>query len=181
MIIKSATPINRPVQPKYHEGSSLRSPTDSDSLMRSWTKDVRVAGSTFGLTVQVAKLSRELGKLRRRVLGGLGTQAPTTPTAGTYLGNFGSGTPYSAGVIVRNLISTFNIMNVNYNVQLGVYGCVANTVPALAVGWNPNMLPQYPEPTTGIIYWHLISFAPEAVNVCSNGSRIIYVQSSGTF
>lgn len=100
---------------------------------------------------------------------------------GNYAGNYGSGTSYAAGTIARSLSGVLTLGTQQYYVQPGVYGCVFPTLGYPSAGWNQNMLPQYPEPTNGIVYWHLLNFLPVFVNVCSNGSRQIYIQASGSF
>lgn len=153
--------------------------------MRQWRKDMRVGESTFGLSVTVAKLIREVAKLRRRIIGGGTSSPPVAPSGGTYVGNYNPGASYQPGQIIRNLASIITIGTSSYNVQPGVYGCVVKPLPALAAGWNINMLPQYPEPTpsqgNGIVYWQLISLAPIMVNTCANGQRTIYINGSGSF
>lgn len=181
MIIKSATPISRPLQPRFHEGSALRSPLDADSVDRQWIKGLKTAQSTFGVQMQLAKMEREISKLRRRIIGGQSTSTTSPSPPGNYAGNYDFNTAYSPGTIVRNLAGVLTIFGTQYYVQPGVYGCVVLTLIPTEVGWTKSMLPQYPEPATGPVFWQLIAFSPQAVNVCSNGNRNIYIETSGPF
>lgn len=64
------TSIPRPLQPIYGEGSSLRSPLDVGSLNSEWKKNRKASAAAFGLAIAVQKHSRDISKLRRRIIGG---------------------------------------------------------------------------------------------------------------
>ena len=70
---------------------------------------------------------------------------------GGYMGNYSNATAYSTGQTVRVLTAT-TISGVA--VAAGFYGVPPGiTVPA---GGTGNQIPQFPEPTSGTVYWHLI-------------------------
>ena len=149
--------------------------------------------------------------LRIVAIPGATPQAPSTATkvytiasdsftiagniSGPYAGNYNPyNLSYTPGVIVRVLndsyyVDTSSVLAVGNGwsaaqVQQftlittpGVYGCVvAPTQATLSLS-----APRYPEPTTGIVYWQLIAFAPRPVNVCEGGNKVIYVQTSESF
>jgi hypothetical protein len=64
-----SNPIPRGVQPKYHEGSALRSVRDADTNARQWSKNSSVGGQNDNLMNAVSKTQRDLASLRRRQLG----------------------------------------------------------------------------------------------------------------
>jgi len=81
---------------------------------------------------------------------------------------------YRKGQTVQILVA--HMVN-GIEVVPGVWGCMGNVAP------NPsgNDVPQYPYPTTGTVKWMLISLGPIPINVCANGSRVIYINSSEPF
>ena len=62
-------PIPRATQPRFHEGSGLRSVRDSDALAVQWKKERTVSGQSADYGNALARIQRELIKLRRRQLG----------------------------------------------------------------------------------------------------------------
>jgi hypothetical protein len=93
---------------------------------------------------------------------------------GTYAGTYVNANAYSVGQIVR-VQSTTTVGGVTPT--LGVFGCVA-AVPALGSG---NQVPQYPEPTSGTVYWHLLAFGPQETGECNGSSGNLYVNASAPF
>ena len=87
---------------------------------------------------------------------------------------YASGSNYSPGNIVR--VTTTSVVN-GVALTPGTYMCVQ---PVIAPP-SPNMVPQFPEPTSGIIYWYWIGFLGQVVNICENGSEQIYIQSTAAF
>ena len=79
-------------------------------------------------------------------------KAGATPGGGGgYMGNYANATAYTTGQTVRVLTAT-TISGVS--VAAGYYGVPPGiTVPASGTG---NQIPQFPEPTSGTVYWHLI-------------------------
>ena len=75
MIYGSAIPLH--LRPKFSEGSKLASPRDDRSNSQLWKKQRTDSNQTFAATNQLQKLSREVGKMRRRIVGG-GSQTATT-------------------------------------------------------------------------------------------------------
>jgi len=72
-------------------------------------------------------------------------------SGGGYMGNYSNASSYTTGQTVRVLTAT-TISGVS--VAAGYYGVPPGiTVPASGTG---NQIPQYPEPTSGTVYWHLI-------------------------
>ena len=72
-------------------------------------------------------------------------------TGGGYMGDYANATAYTTGQTVRVLTAT-TISGVS--VAAGYYGVPPGiTVPASGTG---NQIPQFPEPTSGTVYWHLI-------------------------
>ncbi|MDE2098240.1 MAG: hypothetical protein KGL39_13375 [Patescibacteria group bacterium] len=120
---------------------------------------------------------------QQKTIGVVATDTPDSiggGTGGNYAGNWADNV-YSPGQIVRNLFGQITMRGVVYNIQPGTYGCVIGTVQSANGGWNPNMLPQYPEPTSGAVYWHLLTPGLLSVNVCSSGQKQIYIATTGQF
>ena len=63
-------PISRGSQPEFHEGSGLRSVRDSDSTSQLWKKNKAVKNQHVSDGQALTALTREVGKLRRRIPGG---------------------------------------------------------------------------------------------------------------
>jgi hypothetical protein len=64
------SPLPRATQPFHHEGSELRSVRDSDSNSKLWQKAAigQRQNNQYGEAIE--RITRELGRLRRRVVGG---------------------------------------------------------------------------------------------------------------
>ena len=84
-------------------------------------------------------------------------------------------TAYQAGATVQ--VQTQQIVR-GITLVPGTYGCITNLPTVLT---DPNTVPQYPYPTTGVIYWMLIALGITPVNVCSAGNKQIYINSSAPF
>ncbi len=69
--------------------------------------------------------------------------------------------PLNAQVIVLNTITIASVV-----IMAGTYACLT----ALTGPGTGNQLPQYPEPTSGTIYWYLVSFRPQPLSACSGGA-----------
>ena len=80
-IMQFSSPVTRNFQPKYNPGSNLRSLRDSDAVASQWKKSKKVGNSAFGSDVAITRLQVEFQKLRRRILGGQGTQAASQSTS----------------------------------------------------------------------------------------------------
>ena len=93
---------------------------------------------------------------------------------GTYGGTYNNGTAYNVGTIVR-VQSSAPIGSVTPTI--GVYGCVY-AVPMAGTG---NQVPQYPEPTSGTVYWQLIAFGVQAIGICTGTSQSAYINASNPF
>lgn len=81
---------------------------------------------------------------------------------------------YAAGQIVRVESSA---MVGGVTPMVGVYGCIAAVPPN---GTGPAV-PQFPEPTTGTVYWQLIAFAAQEIGVCTGASQNAYINASNPF
>lgn len=82
---------------------------------------------------------------------------------------------YSVGNIVWNDITqTYG----DVSVLAGMYICIAPTTGSPA----GNMVPQFPLPTSGTVYWRLLGFVPQTMGICNaSGSQSVFVQASGSF
>lgn len=91
------SPIPRAPQPRFSQGSSLRSVRDSERPDRLWSKDKQTSEAVGAIHRELFKLRSELGRLRRRVLGGGSTAA----SGGIdYQGEWNPTIAYKAKVIV---------------------------------------------------------------------------------
>lgn len=97
-----------------------------------------------------------------------------TGGTGGFVDDYDNTQSYQGGSIVR-VLSAMSIGGVT--LTPGVYGLVSSlSVPALGTG---NQVPQYPEPTSGTVYWKLLSLPVQVTNVCSgSGSVTVYVNAS---
>ncbi|HEY1663639.1 MAG TPA: hypothetical protein VGI03_14570 [Verrucomicrobiae bacterium] len=95
-------------------------------------------------------------------------------------GIYSSQSVYNPGSVVR--VVTQQIVN-GVTTTPGTYFCnVAVTVKAPGpVPTIANMVPQFPEPTQGTIYWYLIALGPQVVNICQNGSEQTYINAGSAF
>jgi hypothetical protein len=93
---------------------------------------------------------------------------------GNYAGTYSNASAYSAGQIVR-VQSSAAIGGVTPTI--GVYGCI-NSVPGSG---TVNQVPQYPEPSSGTVYWQLIAFGTQEVGVCTGTSQNAYINASAPF
>lgn len=93
---------------------------------------------------------------------------------GAYFGTWDPTKAYTAGQILR-VQSAVVIGGVTATV--GTFGCIAN-VPVSPAG---NQIPQFPEPTSGTVYWQLISLGIQAISSCSGSTQTIYIQASNPF
>jgi hypothetical protein len=84
--------------------------------------------------------------------------------------------PYSVGNIVWvDTTQTYGTVSV----LAGIYICIVAVTTGSPTG---NLVPQFPLPTSGIVYWRLLSFAPQNMGICNaSGSQGVYVQASGSF
>ena len=64
------SPIPHGEQPFRHEGSNLRSVRDSDNPSRWWHKDKNSDFQIWALLRAVSSIRNELGRLKRRIVGG---------------------------------------------------------------------------------------------------------------
>lgn len=87
------SPIARARQPGFNESSSMRSVRDADATDRQWIKNKDTSDQTWGIVRSVAKLSRDVAKLRRRILGGGSAPASTN----WFQGEWDPGTTYTTG------------------------------------------------------------------------------------
>jgi len=76
----TSSPIPRAKQPKWHESSGLQSIRESDSTPRQWLRARTNGYNTEGLARQVGVLTQQMGKYRRRIVGG-GASDSSTATA----------------------------------------------------------------------------------------------------
>ena len=100
-----------------------------------------------------------------------GTSGPSAPAV--QFGLWSQAIAYQPGFIV--VVQTQQVID-GVGVVQCTYGCISAT-QAPAFG---NQLPQFPYPAGGI-YWILIALGVTPVNVCSGGSKIIYINSSQAF
>lgn len=88
-----SSPIPRAAQPRFNEGSSLRSIRDTDATSRQWIKNDDTSFQAWAVLGVVARLSRTVDQLRRRILGGSGRG---TSSGFFYAGVWNSGKSYPA-------------------------------------------------------------------------------------
>ena len=98
---------------------------------------------------------------------------------GGYVGTWSDTTAYFAGQSAR--VQSTAVVG---GVQLvpGVYGCILNVPASVGSPATGNLVPQYPEPTSGSVYWQLIAFGVQTTTECSGGTGgHIYINASGPF
>lgn len=112
----------------------------------------------------------------KKVISVFSTDSPDQigTVVGQYDGTYDNTLAYAQGAIVR-VESTVVVGGVS--ITPGVYGCAADVPPN---GTN-NQVPQFPYPTSGIVYWKIIAFSPQLLSVCQNGSKSVYVNASSSF
>lgn len=59
-------PIPRPILPKYHESSHLRSGRDEDASSRQWIKGQDVSAQLAWITEAVRRIQDQINRLRLR-------------------------------------------------------------------------------------------------------------------
>jgi len=130
--------------------------TDGTTDLTGVTK-ITVSGATVGGTSAAATLTI--------ISGG-------SPSASAYNWTL----TYSVGNIVWvDTTQTFG----DVSVLAGMYICIVAVTTGSPTG---NLVPQFPLPTSGIVYWRLLSFAPQTMGICNaSGSQGVYVQASGSF
>jgi hypothetical protein len=143
------------------------------------------SGATFNLNWPAADLYVDLTSPTAPawyVCTGAGTATSATwakisgGSGGGWAGTWLYGTAYSVGQMVRvNSTATAD----GVTPTLGVFGCIA-AIPAGAAT-STNMIPQFPEPTTGTVYWQLIAFGVQEIGVCTGASQNAYINASGPF
>lgn len=90
-------PLPRANQSLIHEGSGLRSVRDADRVSNWWKKNNGTANNLDGIYRSLFKLQIDLGRLRRRIVGGGGTSS----TSGVdFKGEYDPTASYKAKVIV---------------------------------------------------------------------------------
>lgn len=87
---------------------------------------------------------------------------------GNYAGTWNKVNSYKAGQIVRveaaEAIGGGGYATVTSTI--GVFGCLVDCGPNAYT----NMVPQYPEPTSGVVYWQLIALGVQVAGICQDGS-----------
>lgn len=58
------------MRPKFYQGSKLASARDSRNVDKDWQKSKVISNHVNGLTQSVQRVSREVSKMRRRIVGG---------------------------------------------------------------------------------------------------------------
>lgn len=92
------SPLPRATQPRFYQGSSLRSVRDTERPDRAWIKSKVTSSSVDAVLLELAKIKQDFGRLRRRIVGG-----GAAPSSGTvdYQGEYDPTKSYNAKVIVR--------------------------------------------------------------------------------
>lgn len=83
---------------------------------------------------------------------------------------------YQPGTIVR---VTGSVLYGSIVTTPGTYFCNF-AVPGGGAA-NGNMIPQWPEPTTGQIYWYMLALGPQLINICQNGAKQIFINAGTAF
>jgi len=135
MIISS--PVPRGKQPKWHESSGLQSIRESDSTPRQWIRQRTNGAQTDALARQVGVLTQQMGKYRRRIVGG---GASSTTGTLVFKGEY-SGTSYPAQSMV---VFTSD-------------GGSSGTYISL------KAVPAGVQPDTGTPYWFAMPFPPAGI------------------
>ena len=65
-----STPLPRASQPRYAEGSAMRSNRDADSNAKQWQKNRAVGKQNDATTRVLAKMQQDIGRIRRSRAGG---------------------------------------------------------------------------------------------------------------
>ncbi len=95
MIVSS--PIPRGKQPKYHESSYLQSFRENDSTPRQWIRAKTSGYNGGGQDRQIAVLTQQMNRMRRRIPGGSGSSSGT----GMFFKGEYSGEAYSTQNVVE--------------------------------------------------------------------------------
>ena len=135
----------------------------------AWQTTNRAAGAqqhttAEAIAAQDAAQSRRQRPLRTPIGGG-----------GLSVGIYNNANAYAIGSIV--FVQTTTTIS-GITILPGCYICAV----AVAASGTANQIPQYPLPTSGLVYWYCIAMGINLVNTCSGGSSgTIYLNSSGSF
>lgn len=164
-----AVPNTNVSLPKGYESSSLRSPRDSDSPQKVWQRNNRTLIQNRSDSQAIDQLTRELSKLRRRILGGSGQSTEQWPpvlydkSSGYAAGDWVWVKPDNTAVTSGAIDADTGLLS--YAVP-GLWRCTQSNSPTtIVVGITPTTayhLPQLPYPTSddvtaSNVYWAFIS------------------------
>tara|TARA_R110000868_G_scaffold221_2_gene2112 strand:+ start:789 stop:1220 length:432 start_codon:yes stop_codon:yes gene_type:complete len=124
-------PIPRAKQPGFHESSSMRSVRDGDANSKQWQKNKTIGKAVNAIAQTTEQNSRQIQKLRRRIVGG--------------------GVGSASGMIFRGEYST----DLSYNPQdVVVIRSGPNAGSYVCILANDSTDPQSPIiPDTNGLYW----------------------------
>jgi len=166
--------------PTPHESSSLRPARDSDDLRQAYKRQIKHREQVSGDRVAVDQLTRQVEKIRRRILGGAAGSSPAgwfwikgkrkyNPTVDSYKESQIVKILNDDDVVVTGLVCTGSAIPVKATPGKWV---ALQAVPVLKNDGtdNPAMIPQLPmpagtDPDNAGNYWEFISPA----TVCVGG------------
>lgn len=133
----TSSPVSRAKQPKWHESSGLQSIRESDATPRQWLRARKNGDNSDAIARQVGVLTQQMGRYRRRIVGGGGS---ANGTGLTFRGEY-SGTSYPAQSMV---IFTSD------GGSSGTYVSIKSVPAGIA-------------PDTGYPYWVALPFPPSGI------------------
>lgn len=158
--------------PTPHESSSLRPARDSDDLRQAYKRQIKHRDQVSGDRVAVDQLTRQVEKIRRRILGGAAGSSPAgwfwikgkrkyNPTVDGYKESQIVKILSSDAMVTTGLVCTGSAVPVKATPGKWV---ALQAVPVLVAGSaNPAMIPQLPmpggdsDPDNAGNYWEFIS------------------------
>lgn len=179
------SPIPRAKQPGFHEGSALRSVRDGDSNSKIWQKEKTVSKSLNALAQATEQNSKQIQKLRRRIVGGAAAASITgwyweegsrlygDPTANSYSKNQVVKILETDSIVTTGIVCAGSATAVM--ATAGKWVCLQD-VPALKNDGtdNPAYIPHLPavsgslDPDNAGNYWEFLTPS----SICVNGATI---------
>ncbi len=90
-----SSPIPRAKQPKWHESSPLQSVRENDSTSRQWLRARANGFNLEGVARELGVIKQQLGRVRRRVVGG----GASTGTGMIFKGEYNGGSYSTQNVV----------------------------------------------------------------------------------
>lgn len=107
--------------------------------------------------------------------------AVSQPAGGSYSGVWDVSSSYNGGQIVQVQTTTVTTFGTSSITTIPATYALRPQYTITFPITNVNMIPQFPLPTTGSVYWDVISLGITTQNVCSATGTNIYINSSAPF